>query len=210
MPDQSGVVARVKRRCRRLLGRQALDFYDIGEGLTMGRHSYGRPLVRWYYGDDARVRIGHFVAIADDVVMNIGGGHPTAWVSTFPFRTRFRQPGAYRDGLPAAERDIVVGSDVWIGRGARILAGVQIGDGAVIAAYAVVSSDVRPYAIAAGNPAREVRRRFSDEQIERLLRIRWWEWPDEEILRAVPLLSSPSIEDFLERYDRSPAPAPGA
>ena len=91
----------------------------------MGRHSYGRPQVRWYYGDDARVRIGHFTAIADDVVLSIGGSHPTGWVSTFPFRSRFRQPGAYRDGLPEAERDIVIGNDVWIGRGARILAGVQ-------------------------------------------------------------------------------------
>ena len=99
------------------------------------------------------VRIGHFVAIADDVVDHIGGTHPTHWVSTFPFRTRFRQPGAYRDGLPAAARDIVVGSDVWIGRGARILPGVRIGDGAVVGAYAVVGNEVRPYAIVVGNPA---------------------------------------------------------
>jgi acetyltransferase-like isoleucine patch superfamily enzyme len=174
----------------------------------MGRHSYGRPRVRWYYGDNASVRIGHFVAIADDVVMTIGGGHPVGWVSTFPFRTRFRQPGAYRDGLPEPERDIVIGSDVWIGRGARILAGVRIGDGAVIGAYSVVGRDVRPYAIAAGNPAREVRRRFTDEQVERLLRVRWWDWPDEDIRRAVPLLSSGAIDEFLDRYDRAPAPAP--
>ena len=168
----------------------------------MGRHSYGRPLVRWYHGDRASVRIGHYVSIADDVVVAIGGTHPTHWVSTFPFRARFRLPGAYSDGMPEPAPDVVIGSDVWIGRGARILPGVRIGDGAVVGAYAVVGKEVRPYAIVVGNPAREVRRRFSDKQVERLLRIRWWDWPDEQVLHAAELLNSDAIDEFLDRYDR--------
>jgi acetyltransferase-like isoleucine patch superfamily enzyme len=179
------------------------DYYDIGDRLSMGRHSYGKPLVRWYPGDSTslRVRIGNFVAIADDVVMMIGGEHRADWVSTFPFRVIFEMAGAYEDGHPASKGDIVIGNDAWIGRGARILSGVNVGDGAVIGAYSVVTKDVRPYAIVAGNPAREVRRRFSDEQIEALLRIRWWEWSDAEILRVVPLLNSAAIGEFLEQYD---------
>lgn len=180
-----------------------MDFYDIGQGLTMGRHSYGRPAVRWYYGDTASVRVGNFVSIADDVVMTIGGSHPTEWLSTFPFRVHFGQPGAFEDGMPATRGDIVVGSDVWSARGARILSGVHIGDGAVVGAYSVVGRDVRPYAIVAGNPAREIRRRFSDDQIGRLLRIRWWDWSDEEIARAIPLLSSDGVDEFLDVYDIS-------
>ncbi len=189
------------RRYRVVRGQPAMDFYDIGVGLTMGRHSYGKPQVRWYYGDTASVQIGAFVSIADDVVMTIGGGHPTSWVSTFPFRVVFGQQGAFEDGMPESKGDIVIGNDVWIARGARILSGVRVGDGAVVASYAVVGSDVRPYAIVAGNPAREIRRRFSDEQVERLLRLRWWEWPDDKIRNAILLLSSAAVEEFLQRYD---------
>jgi acetyltransferase-like isoleucine patch superfamily enzyme len=186
------------------LGRPPVDFYDIGERLTMGRHSYSRPRVRWYYGDVASVHIGNFASVADDVVITVGGAHPTDWVSTFPFRAQLGEPGAFLDGMPKPERDVVIGNDVWIGRGARILGGVHIGDGAVVGAYSVVGSDVRPYAVVVGNPAREIRRRFSDEQIEGLLRIRWWGWPDDEVREAIPILSSNSIDEFLDRYDPSP------
>lgn len=200
LPDRR-LRARIKRRCASLLGRTAVDFSDLGDALVMGRYSYGRPRVRWYWGDDASVRIGHYTSIADDVLLMIGGGHPTGWVSTFPFRARFSQQGRYEDGSPEPAQDIVVGSDVWIGRGARILAGVQIGDGAVVGAYSVVAKDVRPYAVVVGNPAREIRRRFGDDHVARLLRLRWWDWPDEDVRAAIPLLNSDRIEEFLQRYE---------
>jgi acetyltransferase-like isoleucine patch superfamily enzyme len=181
----------------------AVDYFDIGDRLTIGRHSYGKPLVRWYPGDDEslRVRIGSFVAIADDVVIMIGGEHRTDWVSTYPFRIRFEMEGRYEDGHPSSKGDVVIGNDVWIGRGARILSGVTIGDGASIGAYSVVSKNVRAYAIVAGNPAQEVRRRFPDDHVEALLRTRWWDWSDDAVREAVPLLCSGSIDAFLERYD---------
>lgn len=181
----------------------AVDYFDIGDRLTMGRHSYGRPLVRWHPGDSEslRVRIGSFVAIADDVVMMIGGEHRPDWVSTFPFRIRFELPGAYEDGHPASKGDVVIGNDVWIGRGVRLLSGVSVGDGAVIGAYSVVGKDVRSYAVVAGNPAREIRRRFSDEQVEALLRISWWDWDDAKVRDAVATLSSERIDEFIERHD---------
>ena len=192
--------ARLRRRWLHMRGKRGVDFFDIGDGLTMGRHSYNRPAVRWYYGDNASVTIGSFCSLADDVLITVGGRHPTEFVSTFPFRARFRLDGAYIDGIPQAERDVVIGHDVYVGRGARILAGVRIGTGAVVGAYAVVAKDVRPYAIVAGNPAREIRRRFPDDVVDRLLAIAWWEWPDEEIRRAIPLISSPDVEGFLQRY----------
>jgi len=167
----------------------------------MGRHSYFRPRVAGHWADTARVTTGAFCGIADDAVMMPGAQHPTEWVSMYGFRPRFNLPGAYEDGLPASKGDIVIGNDVTIYWGAKVLSGVTIADGAVVGAYSVVAKDVRPYAIVAGNPAREIRRRFSDEQIEALLRIRWWEWPDEKILEAVPLLNGGSIEQFLDRYD---------
>jgi acetyltransferase-like isoleucine patch superfamily enzyme len=180
-----------------------VDYFDIGDRLEIGRHSYGHPLVRWYPGDDEslRVRIGSYVAIADDVVMMIGGEHRPDWISTFPFRIRFEMPGAYEDGHPASKGDITIGNDVWIGRGARLLSGVSVGDGAVIGAYAVVGKDVRPYAVVAGNPAREIRRRFEDRQIEALQRIRWWDWDDRAVRDAVPDLTSDRIDDFIARHD---------
>jgi acetyltransferase-like isoleucine patch superfamily enzyme len=170
------------------------------ERLTMGRCSYGEPLIPTYPGDTAWVRVGAFVSIALDVVLLDGGNHRTDWVSTYPFRARFNLPGAYSDGHPQAKGNVVIGNDVWIGRGARVLSGVTVGDGAVIAGYSVVTKDVRPYAIVAGNPARELRRRFSDEQIEDLLRIAWWEWPLEKIVETVPQLCSENVEAFIQTH----------
>ncbi len=199
------ILAPFQRLFRLLRGREPVlnpELYDIGERLTMGRHSYGSPLIRRYRGDpeDSKVTIGNFVSIADDVLMLVGGEHPVDRASTFPFRAVLGMPGALEDGYPYSRGDIVIGNDVWIGRGARIRSGVTIGDGAVVASESVVVSDVRPYAVVGGNPATELRRRFSDEQVDALLRIRWWEWSDEKISEAVPLLNDEPVERFLERY----------
>jgi len=105
----------------RRLAAPEVDVFDIGERLIMGRYSCGRPEVRWYEGDEAYVRIGSFCSIADDVIVMIGGNHPLDWPSMYPFRAKLGLPGAYADGLPAAARDVEIGSDVWIGRGAGLL-----------------------------------------------------------------------------------------
>jgi hypothetical protein len=141
--------------------------------------------------------------MADGVALMIGGSHQIHWVNTFAFRGRFGLDGAFTDGCPESNGDIVIGNDVYVGREARILPGVRIGDGTVVGAHAVVARDVRPYAVVVGNPAREIKRRFTDEQVDRLLRVRWWDWPDEQVFAAVPLLSSGDIETFLDRYEGS-------
>jgi acetyltransferase-like isoleucine patch superfamily enzyme len=172
--------------------------------LTMGRHSYGKPYVRAYRADKARVSIGNFVSIAEEVTFLVGGEHRPEWVTTFPLRAMLRLPGAWADGHPATRGEINVGHDVWIARGSTILSGVTIGNGAVIGASSVVRRDVRPYAIVMGNPAREVKRRFNDEQVEQLEALRWWDWPDERIKASVDLLNGASVEEFLAQTRQPP------
>ncbi len=93
---------------------------------------------------------------------------------------------------------IVVGNDVWIATNVRILQGVKVGDGAVIATESFVTKDIPPYAMVGGHPAEIIRYRFSEKQIEDLLKIAWWNWDDEEIRKVVPLLTSDSVDMFIQ------------
>lgn len=171
--------------------------------LELGRHSYGSFRVNAGPGDDARLRIGAFCSIGVRATFALGGNHRPDWVSTYPFRVAWELPGAHEDGHPRPERDTVVGNDVWIGADALILPGVQVGDGAVIGARAVVARDVRPYAIVVGSPAREVRRRFDDEQVQALLDTAWWTWDDARIRESVDLLCSPDVGALVARGQRT-------
>jgi hypothetical protein len=111
-------------------------------------------------------------------------------------------PGAFEDGMPASRGPIIIGNDVWIGRNAMILSGVTVGNGAVVGAEAVVTRDVRPYAVVAGNPAREVRRRFTDEQVDALQELRWWDWPDSGIRDVVHLLNGAPVDELIAYGNR--------
>lgn len=164
---------------------------------VVGPHSYGTFRVRAGKGERGRVRIGDYCSIAHGVEFSLGGNHRVDWVSTYPFRVILGMEGAWTDGHPRTEREIVVGNDVWIGAEALVLPGVTIGDGAVIAGRAVVTRDVAPYAIVGGVPAREIRRRFSEEQITALLELRWWTWPEEVVRAHVDLLSSPDVDRLI-------------
>jgi acetyltransferase-like isoleucine patch superfamily enzyme len=166
--------------------------------ITMGRHSYGSPTVLTYlpHGTE-RVEVGSFCSIAAGVSFLLDGQHRVDFVTTSPFGGMgFGNPPGHGCG----KGSITVGHDVWIGREAKILSGVTIATGAVVGAYSVVTKDVRPYAIVGGNPAREIRRRFSDEDCELLLASRWWEWPDERIAQAIDDLWSTDIRGFVARW----------
>lgn len=142
-----------------------------------------------FVGD--RLVIGKFCAIASGATFMLNGGnHHTETLSSFPFGI-FGQgwEGALPDHWPN-KGDLVVGHDVWIGQGAVLTPGVKVGSGAVIAARSVVTSDVPPYAIVGGNPARVIRMRRPAEEIERLLALAWWDWPVEKITRLAPLIAA--------------------
>ncbi|KXF78801.1 chloramphenicol acetyltransferase [Paramesorhizobium deserti] len=140
-----------------------------------------------FIGD--RLIIGKFCAIAAGAtfIMN-GANHPLDGFSTYPFGI-FGGDWAAAFDMEKLGRtvrgDTVVGNDVWIGMNATIMPGVTIGDGAIIATRSVVSRDVPPYAIVAGNPARVVRMRFDEAVISRLLDIAWWNWPVDKITRNI-------------------------
>jgi len=179
--------------------RRRLAYYVVRHGFEIGDYSYGAPIVRMFEVP-ARLIVGKFCSIAQGSQFLIGGNHRTDWVTTYPFiRRRAQWPGFAADlaDLLPSGGDTVVGSDVWIGTDATILSGVRIGDGAVVGACATVAEDVPPYGIVVGNPARLVRKRFSDATVDELLNIRWWDFERERIISLLPLLQSGKIDAFI-------------
>lgn len=163
---------------------------------TIGRHSYGFPKV-YFATSGAHLTIGNFVSIADGVTIFLGGEHRCDWIATYPLMRLFNSLKNVK-GHPMTKGDVEIGSDVWIGRGAFIGSGVKIGDGAVIGAQAVVTKDVQPYSITAGNPARHIRFRFDELSVNKLLDLAWWNWSDVDIERAGTLLLSNEIDRLFE------------
>jgi acetyltransferase-like isoleucine patch superfamily enzyme len=173
---------------------------DIADGtLVMGTMSYYAPRVIRGEGAVGRVIVGNFASVAADADMRLGGERRSDRVAQFDLRAALGLAGA--DDLLYGRGDIVVGSDTWVTTGCTVLSGVTVGDGAVVGTQAVVTEDVRPYAIVVGNPAREVGRRFTDEQVEALLRIRWWDWPVDVVRQRVDALSSADVDGFIARFD---------
>jgi len=146
--------------------------------------------------------IGKFCMIASDVkfIMN-GANHLTNAVTSYPFAIFGHGWEHAMDGKTYPQKgDIVIGNDVWIGYQATIMAGVKIGDGAIIGANSTVVKDVAPYTIVGGNPAKPIKQRFSEDIIERLLKLRWWDWNIEAITQNVQHLTSLDL-DQLEKAD---------
>lgn len=170
--------------------------------VTVGKYTYGTPNIINFPGDKNKVTIGSYCSIADGVTIFVGGNHRVDWVTTFPIRVMMQFLNEPEDGVVVSKGDVIIGNDVWIGNGATILSGVEIGSGAVIGARAVVAKSVPPYTVVAGNPGRVVKKRFSESQIERLLRISWWDWPPEQVLGNVEILCSAEIENFCNLYVR--------
>lgn len=162
--------------------------------IAVGRYSYGIPAVRWW-GEHSGLNIGKFCSIAKNVTIFLGGNHRVDWITTYPFsiQPRWRRFTG-RVEHPTSRGDVIIGNDVWLGSGCTILSGVSIGDGAVVAANATVTRDVPPYAIAAGNPARVVRFRFEEQQVARLLELRWWDWDEPAIIAKLDVLLSPNAD----------------
>ena len=142
--------------------------------------------------------IGKFCSIACGAKFLFNSAnHRMSSLSTYPFPLFFEEWGLEKKDVTDAwdnKGDIVVGNDVWIGYEAVILAGVTIGDGAVIGARAVVTKNVPPYTIVGGVPAKVIRKRFPEETVEALLEMKWWDWPQEKIAANIGAIQTGSVE----------------
>jgi len=151
-----------------------------------------------FIGD--KLIIGKFCMIASDVkfIMN-GANHLTNSLSTYPFAIFGNGWEKAMDGKSYPQKgDINIGNDVWIGYNATIMAGITIGDGAIIATNSTVVQDVKPYSIVGGNPAKEIKMRFSQDTIHKLLELKWWDWDIEKITENVHHLTGNNIEKLFE------------
>lgn len=149
-----------------------------------------------------RLIIGKFCSIACGAkfVFNCAN-HTLKSLSTYTFPLFFEEWDLQKSDVATAwdnKGDIIIGNDVWIGYDAVIMAGVKIGDGAIIGTRAVVTKDVEPYSIVGGVPAKEIRKRFAPEVIEKIKSLQWWNWPEEKIQKSLTAIQSGDI-DSLER-----------
>jgi len=188
---------RAKRAIRKLpkfergMARFKLQYPDY----AFGRGSYGVPQVHdWKEG--STLSIGAYCSIAEGVQILLGGHHRADWVTTFPFPALVAQ-ASHISGYSGTNGDVNIGNDVWLCSNSTILSGVTVGDGAIIAAGALVVRDVEPYAVVGGNPARFIRWRFPEEQRLQLLQSAWWNWPEAELHGLADKLCSDDIEGFL-------------
>lgn len=153
------------------------------------------------FGD--KLIIGKFCSIASGTKFIMGSAnHRLGSVTTYPFNVF---GGSWQENTPdhmsqlPFKGDTVIGNDVWIGRESIIMPGVKIGDGAIIAAYSVVTKDVEPYSVIGGNPARFIKKRFNDELIELLLEFKWWDLPPEKLVTVLPLLCDFDLEKVTKK-----------
>ena len=167
----------LKKIRNKILARKPLD--KRYPQYKFGRGTYGWPTIH-EWDESARLEVGSFCSIAANVNIFLGGEHRIDWVTTYPF-SEFWAEARGISGHPKSKGNVIIGHDVWLGQNCVIMLGVNIGHGAVVGARAVVTKDVPPYGIVVGNPARLVKYRFSEEVIERLLKLSWWEWESERI-----------------------------
>ncbi|MBO5025626.1 MAG: CatB-related O-acetyltransferase [Bacteroidaceae bacterium] len=176
----------------------------VGDFTYFSDMDFEKHVLHHYDFNGDKLIIGKFCQIASGVtfVMN-GANHQMNAASTYPFYIM----NGWEQELPTIadlpiKGDTVVGNDVWIGQNATILPGVHIGDGAIIGLGSVVGSDVEPYTVVAGNPARTIRKRFDDELTALLLKLEWWNKEVDEIQRLIPLLTDSNLQNVKENLKK--------
>ena len=170
--------------------------------MKVGKYTYGIQHIKQLWSQYGKLEIGAFCSIAENVTVFLAGNHSYEWLTTFPFGTVNKM--IFNKPIPQGTRlnkskcfDIKIGNDVWIAGGVTIMGGVTIGDGVVIARNSHVVKDIPPYAIVGGNPARVIKFRLSEENIKRMLKLKWWNLPDKTINKISPLLCSSDINRLL-------------
>ncbi len=169
----------------------------MSENVTVDDFTYGVPMIN-DYKEGINVSIGKFCSIAKNVNLLLGGEHNPKLLSCYPFNFRFGRIDCV--GHPRIKGNIVIGNDVWIGEGVTILSGVTIGDGCVIGAGAVVSKDIPSYSMVGGVPAQVIKRRFDEDTIDKMEQMQWWNWEDEKLYQAMPLIMQTEIDGLWNYY----------
>lgn len=177
-------------------------YYDDDEGAEQ----FEKHVTHHYEFIGDKLIIGKFCAIGKGVefIMN-GANHRMNGITTYPFNI---MGGGWESCTPRIDDlplkgDTVIGNDVWIGQNVTFLPGVHVGDGAIIGANSVVAKDVLPYHIVGGNPAKTIRKRFDDETIEFLLKLRWWDWPAEKITKNLNVLCGGNAAELSKLADEA-------
>ena len=175
--------------------------YTMYNDFERDPRDFERNNVLYHYpvnGD--KLRIGKFCSIACGAKFLFNSAnHTLRSLSTYPFPIFYEEWGLEGKDIRQAwdnKGDIVIGNDVWIGYQAVILAGVTVGDGAIIGSRAVVTRDVPPYTIVGGVPAKPIRKRFDEETIARFRALRWWDWDQETIRRAIPAIQAGRLSEL--------------
>jgi len=171
---------------------QRLPQFSIGTG------SYGNIKVKTFRDDD-NLEIGNYCSFADEVHILLSGEHRSDWVTTFPF-SAIDENFHHFEGHPKTKGPVIIGHDVWVGYRATILSGVTIRSGAIVGAGSLVTRDMPPYGIVAGNPAKLIGFRFSEEVRKSLMEIEWWNWTESKVSGAMPLLLDTKVDEFVRQY----------
>ena len=176
----------LKRRLTRSILWQGLHDLFCSMPYKAGRGTYGVPVI---YGAASghKLVIGKYCSIARGVTVFVGNNHNVNGISTYPF---------YR--VDESKGDVIIGNDVWIGTEALIMSGVCVGNGAVIGARSVVTKEVPAYSMVAGNPARIRKFRFNPDDVEKLQRLKWWDWQKTIIEDAKLILTSGTVNKLVE------------
>lgn len=180
------------------------DNIDVGEYSYISDNNFLTHVIHHYEESGDKLIIGKFCQIAKGVefIMN-GANHQMDSVSTYPFFAPYlRDMDFPPEYLTKTKGDTIIGNDVWLGQNSTILPGIKIGDGAIIALNTVVTKDVEPYTIVAGNPGKFIRKRFDDELVNLMLEFKWWDKSVDEINNLIPILTScdlNSVKDFIKK-----------
>jgi acetyltransferase-like isoleucine patch superfamily enzyme len=178
------------------MDRKVYD-YEVGE------YTYGHEMILvkdFELGE--RLKIGKFCSMSSDITIFLGGGHIINNITTYPFGILNKHLFNIEAPTIDITKDVIIGNDVWIAHGATIMSGVKISDGSVIAANSHVHKDIGPYEVWGGNPAKFIKKRFTDDQISKLVEIKWWDLDIEYINKILSFLISKDIEGFINFYNK--------
>jgi lipopolysaccharide transport system ATP-binding protein len=161
-------------------------------------------IISW--SDEYNIQVGKYCSIGRDCTFFLHANHRPDWITTSSQLLGPVTPEIasmhMEMGHPSCKGNIIVGNDVWIGAKSTIMSGIKIGDGAIIAAGALVTKDVEPYSVVGGNPAKHLKYRFEEQQIKNLLDIAWWDWEESKIKEEAMILWSQDINHFIEKHKK--------